>query len=175
MQSSDRGPESLRTENNGAVHSSVSQEWLDFKGQRAKMLVEDRWNLKLRINERVEQVSCQKILSERTRTSDQPLFMEEQFVVWATVTLLVTWATYSYVQVMHRSKVKRRESCKRHVQRLESLLRAVSLSGRAKKYQGRTSGRRERTFLPRLSLWRLHKFTRSLTMPNSPSYSNSDN
>lgn len=41
MQSSDRGPESLRTENNGAVHSSVSQEWLDFKGQRAKMLVED--------------------------------------------------------------------------------------------------------------------------------------
>lgn len=116
-----------------------------------------------------------KILSERTRTSDQPLFMEEQFVAWATVTLLVTWATYSYVQVMHRSKVKRRESCKRHVQRLESLLRAVSLSGRAKKYQGGTSGRRERTFLPRLSLWRLHKFTRSLTMPNSPSYSNSDN
>ena len=109
-----------------------------------------------------------KILSERTRTSDQPLFMEEQFVVWATVTLLVTWATYSYVQVMHRSKVKRRESCKRHVQRLESLLRAVSLSGRAKKYQGGTSERRERTFLPRLSLWRLHKFTRSLTMPNSP-------
>ena len=42
LQSSGRGPESFRTENNGAVHSSVSQKWLDFKGKRAKMLVEDR-------------------------------------------------------------------------------------------------------------------------------------